>query len=140
MKNPNSSYLQVVNSLFFVDLAQAYSKSQVATCILSPNFIYQTQSTASLLSILAILDLPYKSMNHKTESSGGRGVEITPSTNIIMYQKEVIEAESELDNNLLVIHRYYENGHKESEKKITEFLSNSVYGCQVIVTNVSSKE
>jgi len=45
-----------------------------------------------------------------------------------------------LDTNLLVIHRFFEISNKNSPKKIKEFLTNQVYGCEVITTNVSSRQ
>lgn len=89
--------------------------------------------------MLSIIDLPSKPASHKFQSSGGRGVEINTASNMIVFKKEIKEAESDFDTNLLVIHRFYEFAHKNTEKKLKEFLTNEVYGCEVIITNVSAK-
>ena len=59
---------------------------------------------------------------------------------MILFKKEIRESVAELEDNLLVIHRYFEYSNQNSDTKIKEFLTNSVYGCEVIITNVSSKK
>ena len=96
-------------------------------------------STTEFIAALALIDLPFESPNHKYEAHGGRGVQITASSNLVLFKKEIKEAQADLDTNLLVIHRFFELNNKQSEKKIKEFLTNQVYGCEVITTNVSQR-
>ena len=48
------------------------------------------------------------------------------------------EAEIDMKNDLLVIHRFFDNTNRNSETEIKEFLVDEVYGCEVIITNVSN--
>ena len=59
---------------------------------------------------------------------------------MILFKKEIRESAAELEDNLLVIHRFFEYSNQNTDTKIKEFLTNSVYGCEVIITNVSSKK
>jgi len=96
-------------------------------------------STTEFIAAQALVDLPFESINHKFEASGGRGIKIHANSNLVLFKKEIKEAEAELDTNLLVIHRFFELNNKNTEKKIKEFLTNQVYGCEVITTNVSQR-
>lgn len=57
-----------------------------------------------------------------------------------MFKKEVRETQADLSENLLVIHWLFDYNNQLAETKIKEFLTNSVYGCEVIISNVSSKK
>jgi len=81
-------------------------------------------STTEIIAVLALIDLPFQSINHKFEVTGGRGIQITANSNLVLFKKEIKEAQAELDTNLLVIHRFFEPNNKQSEKKIKEFLTN----------------
>jgi hypothetical protein len=54
--------------------------------------------------------------------------------------KEIKEAEADIDTNLLSIHRFYEYNNPGSKKKLKEFLIHQVYTCEVVVTNVSTDQ
>lgn len=58
----------------------------------------------------------------------------------MLFKKEIKKAKAELGSNIHVIHRFFEYGNEHAEKKILEFLTHQVYGCEVIITNVSSKK
>jgi hypothetical protein len=83
--------------------------------------------------------MPIDSTTPKLTAHGGKGVHITATENLILFKKEIKEAEAELDTNILVIHRFFDPNNRDSETKIKEFLVNKVYGCETIVTNVSTK-
>lgn len=103
------------------------------------DFLSAVNSTTELVAVLALLDLPYLSPNHKFETTSGRGINIHANSNLVLFKKEIKEAEADLDTILLVIHRFFELDNKNSEKKIKEFLTNQIYGCEVIITNVSQR-
>lgn len=93
-----------------------------------------------MMAVLALIDLPWQSdQNHKFESSGERGIEIIPNTNMMIYKKELQKQNSFNQNeSIMVIHRFFDENNKNSEMKIEEFLQHRIYGCDVIITNVSS--
>ena len=86
----------------------------------------------------AVLDFDYASKRHIIKASGGKGIAVRPASNIAIFKKEIQETEADLDTNILVIHRFFENGKKGSEERIREYLTHQIYGCEVIITNVSS--
>lgn len=81
-------------------------------------------STTELITAIALVDLPFDSHNHRFAATSGRGINIHAASNMILFKKEIKEAEAEPDTNLLVIHRFFELNNKNSEKKIKEFLTN----------------
>ena len=57
---------------------------------------------------------------------------------MIIFKKELQKTKFDINENIMVIHRFYDEYNKNSEMKIVEFFPQRVYGCQVIITNVSS--
>ena len=105
----------------------------------SANFIFATSGETQSASVLSLLNLPYESPRQSLQSLGGKGVKIVATDHLVLYKKEIREASSDLDTNILVIHRFFEANNRNSEKKLKEFLVNQVYGCETIITNVSTK-
>lgn len=108
---------------------------QFLTC----DFIYSSITLMDLMAVLALIDLPWQSdPSHQFNPSGERGIEIVPNTNMMIYKKELQNTEYDINENIMVIHRFFDENNKSSEMKIVEFLPQRVYGCEVIITNVSS--
>ena len=127
-----------IENPFWVDLANHIVKSGSLNDFVSPNFIYATDGETQKVSVVSFLNLPFESPTQSLESLGDKGVKITASDNLVLYKKEIKEAPADLDTNILVIHRFFEENNRSSEKKIKEFLVNHVYGCETIITNVSA--
>ena len=72
-------------------------------------------------------------------TTDGRGMDINAKSNLVLFKKEIKEVEHEDEPSLLVIHRFFKLNNKHIEKKIEEFLTHQVYGCEVIISNVSSR-
>ena len=90
----------------------------------------------------ALLDLQMESKkSHQYKPNNSRGVEIVASSNIIIFKKEVKEAPLELKNDIMVTHRYVpvnnNSGASSSSAMPEEFLANTAYSCEIIMTNVS---
>ncbi len=62
-----------------------------------------------------MVDLPIKEENHGFKASSGRGVEIKAASNILAFLKEISEADTNIDKNLLVVHRYFEKDKRDRE-------------------------
>ena len=88
----------------------------------------------------AFLDLSFNSSSLKTSTFEEKGIRIKSESSSMLFKKEIKKAKADIGNNIHVIHRFFENGNEHAEKKITEFLTHQVYGCEVIITNVSSKK
>jgi hypothetical protein len=69
-------------------------------------------------------------------------MEIKTSGNVIIFKKVVQEAPLEINNDILVTHRYISATDNQSlvgsqQAVPDEFLVNKAYSCEVIMTNVS---
>ena len=124
---------------FWVDFAQHIVYNGTYDKFMSSNFISATTGHTQAIGVLSVISLPWTAPRQDIKSHGGRGVDISAVDNMILFKKEIKEAEAELDNNILVIHRFFDPNNKNSEAKIKEFLINKVYGCETIITNVSTK-
>ena len=68
--------------------------------------------------------------------------------NLMLYKREVKEAELRVNSDILVTHRYVSakrssssnDEGKSAKSQIDEFLVNQAYTCEVIITNVSPEE
>jgi hypothetical protein len=134
----SSSHIFSMNK-FWADLAMHTVKTGSISCFLSSSFMFSYSSSTEMVMTWAVLDLEYSSKRHAIRSRGGKGISIDPTSNIIVFKKEIKETEADLNNNILVIHRFFEEGKKGTEERVKEYLTHQVYGCEVIVTNVSSK-
>ncbi|CAI2372903.1 unnamed protein product [Moneuplotes crassus] len=105
---------------------------------LTPNFIYSSITLTDLMALLALIDLPWQSTEHKIDPKGERGICIKAETNLLIYKKELQTTEYDQDENLMVIHRFFDVDNRTSEIKIEEFMTQRVYGCEIIISNVSS--
>lgn len=76
---------------------------------------------------LVLLDLPFVEESHGFKTGQGRGVEIKAASNMIIFLKEIQEAETQINKDLLVVHRYFEKD--KMQREVEEFLINEVYAC-----------
>ena len=124
---------------FWSDLAEHIIMTGSIEGFQSSSFMFAYNKTTEMVWSWTVLDLDYTSKNHSIRSIGGKGIAVLAASNLVVFKKEIKEAKSELDNNILVIHRFFESGKKNSEEKVKEYLTHQIYGCEVIITNVSSK-
>jgi hypothetical protein len=76
---------------------------------------------------LAFIDLPFKEESHGFRSGEGRSVEIKAASNMVIFLKEIQEAATDVNKNMLVVHRYFEKD--KTDREVQEFLVNEVYAC-----------
>lgn len=66
---------------------------------------------------------------------------MTAGSNLIIFKKEIKNVEINLEQDFMVTHRYQREdgkGHQDEEEAVpNEFLINTPYSCEVIMTNVS---
>ena len=122
---------------FWEELAEHILSEGRIQGFISSSFIYATNSTTELMSMLALLELPFEEQNHSISIEGNKGIQVTASSNMIVFKKEIKEAVADIDTNLLSIHRFFEHTNSNSKKKLTEFLTHKVYTWEVVITNVS---
>ncbi len=99
---------------------------------------------------LAVLDLPFPSAatEPKYEMKDG-GLVITPTQSCLLYHREIKPAEVDANAaKLLVSQNFYRmgerklsvNGVEEDKFLREEFLTGVIYGCEIVVTNPTSKQ
>ena len=93
---------------FWVDLANHLVKSGSVGNFLSANFIYCSKDETSIVAAIALLDLPWNTDSHGYKPTDNQGLEIKASNNLVIFQKAVKEAEKDLQNDVLVNHRYFQ--------------------------------
>ena len=144
-----SQRLITINS-FWNDYAQyLLQRGQMGgkSAFLSAEFTRNSDNQTSAFLTLALLDLPLgEAEAHQFKAGSGedgaRSMEIKTSGNVIIFKKVVQEAPLEVNNDIMVTHRYISatdnNVHNASQQAVPdEFLVNKAYSCEVIMTNVS---
>ena len=137
----------ITNNTFWVELAKHLIDHGLEVPFLSSKFIYCARNHATMLSVLAFLGLPFELGSHNYKNLSGKGLEIQVSTNLIIFNKEIKECQSNLKNDLLVAQRFFdpldryqvsdEEPDVKFEKDVDEFIIDKIYGCEIIVTNLS---
>jgi hypothetical protein len=94
---------------FWVDLALHLLKSggQFKDFI-SSNLTLALKNMNEISFVLALIDLPFKEESHGFKTTEGRGVEIKAAAHMIIFLKEIVQAEANINKNIMVIHRYFE--------------------------------
>jgi len=127
---------------FWVDYAQHDGK----TPFFSRHFVSASHNFTEMMFGLAVLDLPFAAGKHEVKFDAGK-MTLTPASPVIAFHEEVRptgEAKKKLP--ILVSQNVYRVGDRfrvEGGEKIDhfitdEFLVQTAYGCQVVVTNPTS--
>jgi len=105
-----------------------------------------TTNLNEMLFALAVLDLPLDAEEPRRENLANGAVKIIASLPVILYVRELIVTE-ERTSAVAVSTNYFDpfvRTHMVDgeivDKFLTEFTVNKVYGCRMVVTNVSSVE
>jgi len=113
---------------------------------LSPNAIEACRNFTEMMFALAVTDLPFEAGEHKPKYEGVK-FSLTLASPAIVFFKEILPSEQAADKTpVLVSQNYFRHGdrylqvdNERVDKFVTdEFLSQTVYGCQVVVTNPTS--
>ncbi len=113
----------------------------------SPNVAEAHRNFTEMLLALAVLDLPFDAPKHTQKADGGQ-FHFTAGGSAIVYHKEIKPAAAaKPDQGQLLVSqsffrnsdRYRQQGNERFEKYVTdEFLTGTVYGANVVVTNPTS--
>jgi len=114
-----------------------------ATGFLSEWFMTVSSSLNEILCSMAVLGLPLTAAEPKRIATGNR-VQVLSSQPVILFVRELVKTEVRTSS-LSVSTNYFdpkERTHvvdgESVDKFITSFKTNKVYGCRIVVTNVSS--
>ncbi len=112
----------------------------------STNMAEATHNFPEMLTALALMDLPFKAGEHKTEFAGAK-MTLKAGSAMIVYHEEIQPAAKVAEHTpILVSENFFRNGDRfrlengeQIDKFVTEeFLIDVVYGCHIVVTNPSS--
>jgi hypothetical protein len=129
-------------SQFWLDYARHDGKGP----FLSRHLADASRNFTEIIFALAVLDLPFEAGKHEVKFDAGR-MTFTPASPVIAFHEEVRKATGEaVQTPILISQNFYrlgdryreENGEKIDKFVTGEFLVNTVYGCQVVVTNPTS--
>ncbi len=114
----------------------------------STNMAEATHTMHEMLAALALLDLPFTAGDHKTNFKGAQ-MTLTAASPMIVYHEEIQPATKVAEHSsILVSENFFRNGDRfriENGEQIDkfvseEFLIDTVYGCQIVVTNPTSSK
>ncbi|MCX7048726.1 MAG: hypothetical protein NTX50_24975, partial [Candidatus Sumerlaeota bacterium] len=133
---------RVTVNAFWNDYAAYDGKSP----FVSKNLAEASHNFTEMMFALSVLDLPFQAK--KLESKTGEGsLTIQPGNEAVIFHKEIGEAKPQAEGASLLVSqnffrlsdRYREENGERFDKFVTqEFLTNVVYGCQVVLTNPTS--
>jgi transcription termination factor NusB len=113
---------------------------------LSRNLGEASRNFTEMMFALSVLDLPFEPAKHDLKFDGG-SMTLTPGGHLIAFHEEVRPAEGFGGNTPILVSqnfyrhndRYRDEAGERLDKFVTEeFVRQTVYGCQVVVTNPTS--
>ncbi len=124
-----------------------YVRHDGKTPFLSTNLAEASRNFTEMMLALAVLDLPYEAGEHDSDVADKRELTVKAAGPFIVYHRELRPAEADAEKTpILVSQNFFRHGdryrHERNErldKFVTdEFLSQVVYGCQIVITNPTS--
>lgn len=142
VRNDGAGLELIPANAFWVDYAAHRSSDGP---FLSENLAEPTGSFTEMLCALAVLDLPFVGARSARSAVDGV-ITIEPTTGFVAFCQEIAPTKSTSSAPILVGQnlfrlddRYRYEGSERRDKFVTEeFIINTVYGCQVVVTNPTS--
>ncbi len=113
---------------------------------LSAHLAEASSNFTEMMFALSVLDLPFEAGEHETNLDGARYT-LSADSPVVLFHKQIRPARADDDQTpLLVSQNFFRHGdryrhvHNERlDKFVTdEFLVQTVYGCQVVITNPTS--
>jgi len=123
-----------------------YAAHDGKTPFVSGNVAEATGGFTEMMLALAVLDLPFKAGEHKTDVKGA-SLTLTPAGDVVVYHKEINPAQAEEAAQVVLVsqnffelddHYRHENNERFDKFVTAEFQIGRVYGCQVVLTNPTS--
>ena len=109
-------------------------------------FLYENINLSEALFILSFLDLPFNAQSLKSNLNGP-DLNVSNEDNIVVLSKEIIQKQGEVqkldvlvaqrfvDKKDPVIYEELEDGIREYEKEVVEYIKGNVYHSRIVVTN-----
>jgi hypothetical protein len=123
-----------------------YAKRDPKQAFFSENFTQSSRNFAEMMLALSVIELPFEAKKHKSDFKDGQ-MNLLAGSSMVIFHQEIREAElAEGQTPILVSQNFFRNNDRfrmvngeRVDKYVThEFLTHTVYGCQVVVTNPTS--
>ncbi len=123
-----------------------YARHNPAAPFLSTHLAEASRNFSELMFALAVLDLPFESPNQDFQFEGVK-LTLTAKGPLVLFHEQVQPAAApDAGGKVLVSQNYFRHGDRQRmengepvDKFVTEeFLVQTVYGCQIVVTNPTS--
>eukprot|EP01132_Coremiostelium_polycephalum_P010952 gene10952-13416_t len=113
---------------------------------LSKYFAHASSTLTEIIVSLAVLELPFQCTG-EYKSKGGK-LSITPSSSIVVFHQELVSGKLDVDPNVFISQHFfdpngkysYESGEQTLIYIKDEFISSKIYGANIVVANLSSKQ
>ena len=133
-KNPN------VENPLWLDFAEHIILNKKHDNFLSKYVLYNNIDCNEFILILSIIGLPVQSLKHEYKKiPNTRLISITPSSNLILFTKELIETQLNINNKLLISQNVIDESHNDMNVNTNNCTTGITYSHQSIVTNISDK-
>jgi hypothetical protein len=123
-----------------------YASREANKAFFSENFTKASRNFAEMMLALAVIDLPFEAKKHKSDFKDGE-MNLVAGSSMVVFHEEIREAEmAEGQTPILVSQNFFRNndrfrmveGERVDKYVSQEFLTHTVYGCQIVVTNPTS--
>jgi hypothetical protein len=123
-----------------------FAEQKAASAFLSKNMAEAAGNFTEIMFAMSVLDLPFESPEHVTKRDAG-AFTLTAGGPVIAFHKEIKEAQPAAEKTpILVSQNYFRHSdrytyvdNERTDKYVSEeFLTHTVYGCQVVITNPTS--
>ncbi|KAL4487468.1 hypothetical protein ABPG72_006988 [Tetrahymena utriculariae] len=147
--NKVNNYQNLVQvNKFWSDLARFIVNNNGIENFVSENFIYGFNNHVEAISVLSLMDIAHTSRdNYDLNSLPGRKIQIVSQKNVIYFSKEIIQSSEITKANVSIIQTFFDPNNRfttlkddptvKIEKEVEEFVINKIYGCKVIISNIS---
>jgi hypothetical protein len=123
-----------------------YARRDADKAFFSRNFTDASRNLTEILFALAVLDLPFEAKPHKSDFKDGE-MNLVAGSSMVVFHEEIRVAEmADGETPVLVSQNFFRNndrfriieGERVDKYVSEEFLTHTVYGCQIVVTNPTS--
>ncbi|CAK83775.1 unnamed protein product (macronuclear) [Paramecium tetraurelia] len=137
----------VRSSEFFIDLANhSIQKGYFTENFISSSFMYCTSNFTEIISVLALISLPFESPKHTQQQSGNKGIELLYPSSALILIKEIQEAQVQPNSRIIINQSFFDPQNEEiedqkdneDEEDLRYFSIKKVYGCKVVVSNCTA--
>ena len=135
-----NNHKNIVQNPLWLDFAEHIISNKTFENFLSKYVLYNNIQFNEFLLILSIIGLPIESKKHKYEKvENSRLISIIPSSNLILFTKELTETQLVLNNKLLISQNVIDDLHGDMNVNTNNCTIGITYSHQSIVTNISNQ-